>query len=410
MKNLGYNLNLDEGNDFIYEQNKKLNTEFSFFNKSLLQKKTKFWEIKKEEKTNQNYNYEINNNKNDLLDNLNNKPKIKKQKTIIDEAPKSIISGTKLEKYKPKKSIIQKQTTFEEKMLNLPENIGSLGNIAIITNAEDQNNNNIINNQIEEYFEADNYDINNLPNDEEDNDEFIDNNNNYIYEEETPMDLIRQKNINQRNQNNLDNNDTTNSNYTYQNSQPIQNNNNNNNNIDNNNNNNITSTSSIPIPPSVSFPSTVPVISAPIGGSIPVPPPLIINPVIKPVEKKEEKKEDKKEEKEDKKEEKEDKKEDKKEEEKEDEKEDDNNKEDKNEEKKNNENTELSMADQIAAAMGKLKKVGDVKVEEKKENKNNETDLFSLIKQQINLRFKNLRKHEEESIEESDEEDEEDNI
>ena len=50
------------------------------------------------------------------------------------------------------------------------------------------------------------------------------------------MDLIRQKNINQRNQNNLDNNDTTNSNYTYQNSQPIQNNNNNNNNIDNNNN------------------------------------------------------------------------------------------------------------------------------------------------------------------------------
>ena len=410
MKNLGYNLNLDEGNDFIYEQNKKLNTEFSFFNKSLLQKKTKFWEIKKEEKTNQNYNYEINNNKNDLLDNLNNKPKIKKQKTIIDEAPKSIISGTKLEKYKPKKSIIQKQTTFEEKMLNLPENIGSLGNIAIITNAEDQNNNNIINNQIEEYFEADNYDINNLPNDEEDNDEFIDNNNNYIYEEETPMDLIRQKNINQRNQNNLDNNDTTNSNYTYQNSQPIQNNNNNNNNIDNNNNN-ITSTSSIPIPPSVSFPSTVPVISAPIGGSIPVPPPLIINPVIKPVEKKEEKKEEK-EDKKDEKEEKEDKKEDKKEEEKEDEKEDDNNKEDKNEEKKNNENTELSMADQIAAAMGKLKKVGDVKVEEKKDNKNNGTDLMSLIKQQIDLRYKNLRKHEEESNEENDdeEEDEDDNF
>ena len=209
MKNLGYNLNLDEENDFIYEYSKKLTTEFSFFNKSLLQKKTKFWEIKKEEESknmNQKYNYNINNNKNDLLDNLNNKPKIKKQKTIIDEAPKSIISGTKLEKYIPKKTIIKKQTTFEEKILNLPENIGSLGNIAIITNTEDQKNNNINNNnQIEEYFEADNYDINNLPNDEEDNDEFIDNNiNNYNYKEETPIKLI--KKYQPKNQNNLDNN------------------------------------------------------------------------------------------------------------------------------------------------------------------------------------------------------------
>ena len=80
--------------------------------------------------------------------------------------------------------------------------------------------------------------------------------------------------------------------------------------------------------------------------------------------------------------------------------------------KKNNENTELSMADQIAAAMSKLKKVGDVKVEEKKDNKNNGTDLMSLIKQQIDLRYKNLRKHEEESNEENDdeEEDEDDNF
>ena len=34
MKNLGFNLNLDEENDFIYEYNNKLTTEFSFFNKS----------------------------------------------------------------------------------------------------------------------------------------------------------------------------------------------------------------------------------------------------------------------------------------------------------------------------------------------------------------------------------------
>ena len=86
-------------------------------------------------------------------------------------------------------------------MLNLPENIGSLGNIEIITNTEDQKNNNINNNnKFEEYFEADNYDINNLP-----NDEFIDNNiNNYNYKEETPIKLI--KKYQPKNQNNLDNN------------------------------------------------------------------------------------------------------------------------------------------------------------------------------------------------------------
>jgi len=62
------------------------------------------------------------------------------------------------------------------------------------------------------------------------------------------------------------------------------------------------------------------------------------------------------------------------------------------------------MADQITAAMGKLKKVGDIKVEEKK-NKNSGTDLMDMLKQQINLRYKNLRKHEEESNEEEEEDD-----
>ena len=53
---------------------------------------------------------------------------------------------------------------------------------------------------------------------------------------------------------------------------------------------------SIQIISSMIFPATVPVVSAPINGSIPVPLPLIINPVIKHEEKKEDKKEDEKEE------------------------------------------------------------------------------------------------------------------
>ena len=51
--------------------------------------------------------------------------------------------------------------------------------------------------------------------------------------------------------------------------------------------------------------------------------------------------------------------------------------------------------------MGKLKKVGAVKVEEKKEEKKPEASmsLMDMLKQQINLRYKNLRKHEEEENE-----------
>ena len=39
------------------------------------------------------------------------------------------------------------------------------------------------------------------------------------------------------------------------------------------------------------------------------------------------------------------------------------------------------------------------------ENKNSGTDLMDMLKQQINLRYKNLRKHEEESNEEEEEDD-----
>ena len=41
----------------------------------------------------------------------------------------------------------------------------------------------------------------------------------------------------------------------------------------------------------------------------------------------------------------------------------------------------------------------------KKKNKNSGTDLMDMLKQQINLRYKNLRKHEEESNEEEEEDD-----
>lgn len=125
-----------------------------------------------------------------------------------------------------------------------------------------------------------------------------------------------------------------------------------------------------PTPPPQAPPSAPQVVSAPIGGSVPVPPPLLV-PKVDPELAKKRQEEAKK----------------------------------KPEPKKPPEKRPLTMQEEIA--MAKLKKVGAVKVEQKEEKPKAkpQTSMMDLLKQQINLRFKQLKKHEEEE-EESDEEEE----
>lgn len=116
-------------------------------------------------------------------------------------------------------------------------------------------------------------------------------------------------------------------------------------------------------------PSAPQVVSAPIGGSVPVPPPLLV-PKVDPELVKKRQEEAKK----------------------------------KPEPKKPPEKRPLTMQEEIA--MAKLKKVGAVKVEQKedKPKAKPQTSMMDLLKQQINLRFKQLKKHEEEEEESDDEE------
>ena len=67
----------------------------------------------------------------------------------------------------------------------------------------------------------------------------------------------------------------------------------------------------------------------------------------------------------------------------------------------------LSMQEEIALKMGKLKKVGEVKVEDKVEQKkpNQQVNMMDLLKKQINLRFQNLNKHQEEDSNDEDNDD-----
>ena len=73
--------------------------------------------------------------------------------------------------------------------------------------------------------------------------------------------------------------------------------------------------------------------------------------------------------------------------------------------KKKKEPHKLSMQEEIALKMGKLKKVGDVKVEQKVDNKKAapQESMMDLLKKQINLRFKNINRHKEEDSSEEDE-------
>ena len=62
----------------------------------------------------------------------------------------------------------------------------------------------------------------------------------------------------------------------------------------------------------------------------------------------------------------------------------------------------LTMQEEIA--MAKLKKVGDVKVETKAEppKKKPQTSMMDMLRQQINLRYQQLNKHEDEDSEKED--------
>ena len=84
--------------------------------------------------------------------------------------------------------------------------------------------------------------------------------------------------------------------------------------------------------------------------------------------------------------------------------------EEKNDEKgnenKKSSGPKLTMQEEIALKMGKLKKVGDIKVEEKVEKKpTQQVSMMDLLKKQINLRFQNLNKHQEEDSDDEDDED-----
>ena len=352
-KNIGSSL-FTELNDLVYDKSQYFDTSFSFMDKKLIQKADQLWKVSKKDLT--QVKRETNRDSYLYEDVPKYNKNLKKSAKIIQEAPKSITSKVKIEKYVNKKVLLEKPTEKQE--FNLPTTI-NLGGVAELNDEiveetpQTPEDNNIYPEREDLDIDFENpTDINNLIMDDD-----ID----------LPVDIITRKNLENLTNKNIINDDSSNNltkvNYNYQTATQ-------------------SSTTTAPIAPSVpvSAPEPPPGVVFLNSGSGPVPPPPPPPPMpvvkITAPQKKEEKKEEKKED-------------------------------EKVEESNNNviKEPEMSMADQLASV--KLKKVGETKVKEPPKPKS--TNLMDLLKQQIDLRFKNLRMHEDKNDEgEENEEDEED--
>ena len=362
-KNIGSSL-VNELNDLVYEKTNYLGTSFGFMNKKLIQKADLLWKIDKEEmdlKQNTNYNQL----KKEEEDNNFAKKSSKRLPAKLQEAPKSITTKVKIEKYVNKKVLLEKPKEKQE--FNLPTSI-NLGGVAELKDEQNEETPNIDENIYPERedldidFENQN-DINNL---------------NFDDDYDLPVDIITRKNLeNLKNDGNIGMVPST-PNYSYQtaNTSNINNVSNNINININNNNNNIntnTNINNVPQAPSTISSGNIVVVSGggpgvttPTPTPPPPPPPPVVPVVKKAVAKKpanvEGNEEDNKAE---------------------------------NEEPKK----ELSMAEQLATI--KLKKVGTYK--SKPPPKKQAANHNDLLKQQIMLRFQKLRIHEEKNDDEEEE-------
>ena len=360
IRNMGSSL-VNELNDLVYEKTNYLETSFDFMNKKLIQKADLLWKIEKSEI--------------DMRQNIEEdvpasvKKSTKKSPSKLQEAPKSITSKVKIEKYVNKKVLLEKSKEKQE--FNVPISI-NLGGVVEL------------NDEINEEVPTSNIDENIYPEREDLDFDFENqndiNNLNFDDDFDLPVDIITRKNLeNMKNEENMNINTPT-PNYSYQtaNTSNINNTannininvtnnkyNNNYSNSYNNNNNNVPQVSS-----SVSTGNIVVVSGG--GPGVPPPPPPPPPPpdvpVIKTVPKKPAKAEA----------------------------------EGGNqiiEEPKK----ELSMAEQLATI--KLKKVGTVKAKEVNPKKPPVVNHFDLLRQQIMIRNQRLNQHEEKN-EEDEEEDE----
>ena len=390
-KNIGIINEKEEGNNLIYEHTKYTNSEFSFFDKELLQKETIPWEIRKD------YTNQINLNSKEK-DEINKKELRNNKKKEIQEAPMSIQTGEKLTTYVvSKKSFFQRSNTANtESQLNIPVNLLNLKGVTDITNINPSNNT-----HLEELFTPKEPVVQNPPQQEEE--EIYQENIQDIEVDELPIDKIIERNQSKTitDINNINTNiQTPTSNYqTIQQTTP-------------NTNNTIQTPTTVPTVPTVPVPTvpnvptvttvpsvpTVPnvptvntvsnipiptVVSAPKGGNIPIPPPippLVINvkpkvepPKIKPQE--EEKKSD--------------------------ENNDDNN-ENNDEDNKEEKPVKKQMSMQEEMALIKLKPKGSTKVEEKPPKK---VSMMDNLMEQIKLRYNQLKEHDKESNSSDDDDD-----
>ena len=366
-KSMGSSL-VNELNDLVYEKTPYFETNFGFINKKLIQKADSLWKINKED-IDLKQNVSINQMKNDEDEEPQfAKKSSKKLPKNLQEAPKSIVSKVKIEKTVTKKVLIEKT---EKQEFNLPTSINLRGIAELQDEVVNEETPNVDENIYPEREDLDidfenQTDINNL---------------NFDDDFDLPVDIITRKNLeNLKNEGNNVPTSTPNYNYQSANTSNINNNNQNtinynvNNNINNNTNNNINNNvNSVPQVTTTTTSSGPIVVIGGSGPGIPPPPPPPPPPPVVPVKKTVAKKPEK---------------------------------EVVGEEGQNEENDEpkkeLSMAEQLATI--KLKKVGTVKAKEvpKKPKVVNHNDL---LKQQILLRFKNLRLHEEENDEEEENED-----
>lgn len=369
-KNIGTSL-VNELNDLVYEKTQYLETNFGFINKNLIQKAGLLWKVNKEESDFKS-NLNAIQTKNDEEDEEPQfaKKSSKKLSLKLQEAPKSIVSKAKIEKYVNKKILLEK--TREKTEYNLPTSINLVGVAELKDETAVEETPNIDENIYPEREDLDDFenqtDINNL-----------------YYDDDFDIVDIMMKRKNLDNAKNENANMTPVSNYNYQSANTSNINNvqsTMNLNVNPNVNNNSNSVPNAPIPSTVSSGNIVVVSGS--GPGVPPPPPPPPPPPSVPVIKAPPKKPPKAK--------------------KEEEGEGDGDGEEKKEEKQEPVK-EISMAEQLA--MVKLKKVGTVKAKEVEEPKKpvNHNDL---LKQQILLRFKNLRMHEKENENNDSDSEEED--
>ena len=377
-RNIGSSLT-NELNDLVYEKTPYLETSFGFMNKKLIQKADTLWKVNKDEfDLKQNGNV-INQNKDYKEPNFA-KRSSKKLPYKLQEAPKSIATKAKIEKYVSKKVLLEK--TKENLEFNLPTTI-NLGGVAELKDDTANEETPIADENI--YPEREDIDI------DFENQTDI-NNLNLDYEYDLPVDIITRKNLeNFKNDGNVFTPNPTNYNYKTANTSNINNTANNINiNVNDNINNVInTNTNANTInntinnynqaPQNTGSSGKIVVVSGSGPGIPPPPPPPPPPPVVPvvPVQKaananKAAKKEADNEE--------------------------------KPEPKK-----ELSMAEQLAKVT--LKKVPDAKEEKegKEEKSKPKMSGMDLLRQQILLRHKQITLHQKDQEEDNEEDEDDDN-